>query len=471
MVSNRVQVIVQSSKFHRVALFVFAALLYSKSMSHDFILSWDDHVYVIYNIYIRAITTDNIYAILSTPFIGNYLPLHILSYMFDYALWGLNPSGYHVINVFLHAVGAVLVYDVVSRISGGRFIALFVAAVFVAHPINVEAVSWISQRKTLLSAVFFFGSLLAYFRWRRDSKKLWYGLALLFSVLSVFSKTSTVILPVIFIGYEILIVREKPIKWIAFLPFVIVSLAGTGGTVLSGIRGTAIADNTFTSEYLFSLVYPTMIPVYGKYFLLLIAPVNLSAFYDTTIYRSFYNPVILLSLSTYLYLSVMIIRFGGNEFRFWVLWSVVCFLPSANIIPIQIYYADRFMYLSMIGFYACIAIAARDVIRWSTKKLNMNVNTTITFVVSIMILVALVGLTYERIDVWRNELSLWSDTAQKSPDIYNVRMNYGTALKRAKRYKAALKQYENAAKLRSTPEVIWEIRTLREIVDDSLRTK
>lgn len=367
-------------------------------------------------------------------------------------------------NILLHAIVTVLVYDVVRCISGAKILALFVAAIFVAHPVNVEVVAWISQRKTLLSSLFFFSSILAYIHWRRDPKKIWYILALAFSALSVLSKTATVLLPVILISYELLIIREQPVKWITLLPFALVSLAGAGGSILTGVEGRPIVDNTFTYEFLFELVYPTMIPVYSKYILLLVAPVNLSAFYDTTIYRSLFEPVVLLSVSIYLYVFVMVLRFGGKKIHFWAIWSVVCFLPTANIIPIPVYFADRYMYLPLIGFFACIAIGIRGLYHWLHSKYELVVPITVSFTISIAFVCVLVIMSFNRIDVWRNELSLWGDTVQKSPDIYNVRMNYGAALKRARKYNDALEQFEYAAKLHPSHEAVREIRALQELL-------
>jgi len=123
-------------------------------------LNWDDSVYILDNPWIRALTWSNVRDVFAQPYFQNYLPLHLLSYMLDYALWGLKASGYHLSSVLLHGVNSILCLGVVRRMSGSLAIAFVAALLFAVHPCHVEAVAWVSSRKEVLSTTFMLLSLL-----------------------------------------------------------------------------------------------------------------------------------------------------------------------------------------------------------------------------------------------------------------------------------------------------------------------
>ncbi|HLC17982.1 MAG TPA: hypothetical protein VJM57_03095, partial [Thermodesulfobacteriota bacterium] len=126
------------------AIFVLAVLLYWKSTGFEFLGSWDDDEYVLNNVYIFSFTLSNLKAIFTKTVLGNYAPLHILSYSLDRALWGLDPRGFHLTNVILHALNACLVFAVVVRLGSKRWVAFAAALLFAVHPLNVENVAWVA---------------------------------------------------------------------------------------------------------------------------------------------------------------------------------------------------------------------------------------------------------------------------------------------------------------------------------------
>jgi len=141
-------------------VFVCACAAFWPTLTYTF-LNWDDPVYILKNPWIDALTWENVRAVFATPYFLNYLPLHLLSYMFDHALWGFNPRGYHLSSVLLHGLNSVLCLAVGRRLSGSLAVGLVAALFFAVHPSHVEAVVWISSRKEVLSTTFMLLSLLA----------------------------------------------------------------------------------------------------------------------------------------------------------------------------------------------------------------------------------------------------------------------------------------------------------------------
>src|SRR5574340_488152 len=152
-----------------VLLLAAVLTLYAKSIGFDFIPSWDDDAYVINNLLVQSFSAANLKAIFTEPFLSNYAPVHLLSYSADYFFWGLNPAGYHLMNLVLHAANVLLAFAVIKRISRRNDVAVISSILFAIHPINVENVAWVSERKTLLSAFFTFLALLSYLKIGRAS--------------------------------------------------------------------------------------------------------------------------------------------------------------------------------------------------------------------------------------------------------------------------------------------------------------
>ena len=123
-------------------------------------VAWDDMDYVVNNPLIQIISFTNIRYIFSNYFLGNYHPFALLSLAIDYQLFGLNPAGYHFHNFLLHLINSILIYYLFYQLFKGKIIAFFVAFLFCIHPLHVESVAWISERKDLLYVFYYLLSLL-----------------------------------------------------------------------------------------------------------------------------------------------------------------------------------------------------------------------------------------------------------------------------------------------------------------------
>ena len=176
-------------------LLALTLLVYIPAMRCGFI--WDDDAHVTRSLVLRDL--DGLKQIWSNPLsIPQYYPLVHTTFWAEYQLWGLNATGYHVVNVVLHALGAVLLWRVLKRLNlPGAWLA---AAIFAVHPVHVESVAWVTERKNVLSMVFYLLAAMAYLRFspvegeqRRDWR--WYAPMLLFFVGALLSKTVTASLP------------------------------------------------------------------------------------------------------------------------------------------------------------------------------------------------------------------------------------------------------------------------------------
>lgn len=437
-----------------LALFILAALLYMRSVGFEFMPSWDDDAYVLDNVYIFSLSLKNLKAIFSTTVLGNYAPVHILSYAFDHALWGLDPRGFHLTNVLLHAFNACALYAVIRKITGKAAVGFVAALLFAVHPLNVENVAWVTERKTLLVTLFVSLSLLSYLRFRERRSPAAYVLCLVFFIIALLSKPIVVTFPLLLLAYEFYLRREDRV-WLPVLPLFVLSGVAAAGTVLAHIGSRSIAAGTFTYDVLFGVVYPTMLPVYWKYVGLIIWPFNLSGYYDTTQYHSFVQPYVAISLFGWVLCFLAVFLKGSDRVRFWFLWFWIWLLPVSNLVPIPVYYADRYMYLPAIAFFVLVGEAAAGVRGRAVLK------SILVYGVVAAIVVYYGAVAFDRLGVWRNQVAFWEDTAIKSPNLYKSRMNLGFAYEMAGEYPGAEREYLAAIAIDPTDEVVSNLRMLR----------
>jgi len=440
------------------ALLALSVILYSKALGFDFLSSWDDYEYVINNIYIRGLTLENLRVIFGAPFFGSYAPVHLLSYSLDYALWGLDPFGYHLTNIAVHAVNSALVYAVVKRLTGRRGASFIAACLFAVHAVNIENVAWVSERKTLLTALFSLLAFLSYLRFRSSGTPGFYILSLVLFVLALLSKPLAVTFPLIVLVYELTLSKDarRPLKsW----PYFAVSAAAAFLAVYAHVGSGSVEGANLTASVLFGAVYPSMLPIFWKYIGMILWPLHLSGYYDTTIYHSFLSPVVALSLAAWAVVFVLVLWKGTAQGRFWFLWFWIWFLPVSNLIPIPVYYADRYMYLPAISLFVLAGVFLVGLI--SAFKNSGAYVKGAAYAVAVAVVLFYSAVSYNRLDVWKNDLVFWEDTAAKSPGQFKARLNLGYAYEMAGRYDEAEREYLAAVAIYPAQEAISNLEMLR----------
>jgi tetratricopeptide (TPR) repeat protein len=403
-----------------VALAMIVAItvaIYSRSMGNGFIVNWDDGLYITSNPDIQAVTLENIKRIFSSYYVGNYAPVHLLSYMVDHALWGKNFIGYISTNILLHALNGCLFYLLVARITGKDRVALIAASLFLLHPVQVESVAWVTERKTLLAMCFFLASFHQYLKFRElgSSKgKTAYALSVAFALLALLSKSVAVILPATLLLYEVsfmlggkpklgdLVVRLSPYAVLSIITVVIAMKSQQpqyAGGAVSFVNGSPLHH------------FLTMLPVFFHYFILVFWPFRLSAAYELPVRSGVDFEVIvgMVAVSVCMLIGRYLYRNRRASF-FWYSVFFVALLPVSHIIPMATLMQDRYLYFPMIGMTVFVASG------FNVLMDNLPDHKQIAGVLFCLLLAALSLLTYERTKVWKNAVTLWSDAAEKNPD-------------------------------------------------------
>jgi len=394
---------------------------------------WDDDAYVYNNKTLRS--ADGLRQIWfdfkATP---QYYPMVHTSYWLEYRLWGLNPAGYHIINVLLHVISVVLLWRILTilQVPG----ALVVAAIFAIHPVHVESVAWITERKNVLSGVFYLGAALCYLRYAfiaKDSSSFrgrvrFYVASLVLFVCALFSKTVACTLPVallLMLWWKRKRISLSNIR--TLIPFFVIGITFGLLTVwLEKHRVGAVGV-----EWEFSIVERCLIA--GRavcfYATKLIWPRQLTFIYprwnvDAGIWWQYVFLVVVLIASVALWLGRN--RFGTGPFVA-VLFFTITLAPALgffNVYPFRYsFVADHFQYLASIGLIVlvvitCFLMAAR---LGSRAKIAAKV-------VVILVLLVLGTLTWNQCHIYKDRQSLWQDTLKKSPRSFMACNNLGAIL-------------------------------------------
>ena len=386
------------------ALFLITLAVYYPSLQGGF-LNIDDQYYVDENEFVRDLSLKGIYKIFTSIIVVNYFPLQILSYAIDYHLWGLNPFGYRLGNLIFHLGNAFLVFFLLRRLLAGRTWLSFAGSlIFSLHPVNVESVAWVSERKNVLSVFFLLLSFLAYFRYLEGKRKgLDYGLSLGLYVLSILAKVSSVVFPLLLILYDMCFTTRSRKEWIKDkIPFFLMSAFFSGLAVyiyhlqkiIPGYHGGHPIHN-----------FLTMANVVVEYILSLFVPLYLNFYYDTRLVQSLGEYQFLLSFSFLLLVTVLAIRWYRKErpLFFSLLWFFIPLLPVLNIVPIAILRADRYLYLPSVGFAYFLT--------WGIPRMLGNTGRKGSWAaLGVLFLIAgAFGLiSEEQAGYWRSPFHLWS---------------------------------------------------------------
>jgi tetratricopeptide (TPR) repeat protein len=412
------------------------------------------------------------------------------TFALNYRLNGLDVRGYHVFNIALHILNAFLVYlfvlltlkapnPGVSR-PGGRAegIALLAGVLFVAHPLQTEAVTYICQRMAALSAFFYLLSMVLYARFRRmrgPGSLLCYALLVGSIALAVKTKENTLTLPFAILLYEASFFhgpwKRRAIHVLPlFLPLALYPLAlldiglplGTG--VFGSDREAAelVSMGAFEGDYLnpserrwgYLLTAPGVVLTYLR---LLLFPINQNFDYDYPVHESLFHPhvllplvfhVSLLGLAVYLHLLSRRGRFELRAISFGILWFYLTLSVESSVVPLPLYITDYRVYLPGVGallaVISCGALLPPPGGAWRGKARAAMIFLSLSLSLSLAV------ATYARNEVWRTNLSLWEDVVRKSPGKSRGHNNLGMAYASEGRLDEAIKQYRHTLAL--TPE-------------------
>jgi protein O-mannosyl-transferase len=424
--------------------------VFSPSLDDGF-TNWDDQVYVQQN----PLVVNNsvpLVKIFETPVLLNYHPITILTLALNYQTGKLNPSGYHFENVIFHLLNTILVFLFIFLLTRRNLLmAAIVSLFFGIHPMHVESVAWISERKDVLYVFFLLAALISYLRYSETKKKGWYIFTFLLFMLSCLSKGMAVVFPIILLLIDYL----RGVKWerrLLFekIPFFLLSL------VFGIVAVMAQAGKSIASMQVFTLFQRLMFVSYGAvmYIVKLFLPIKLSSFYpypDTTagngIPLIFYlSPFILLAIIGAL---VYFFRKKQKEMVFGLLFYFVSVVLVLQLVSVGLtIMADRYSYLAYIGLLFIVAYIINKA--WQSKS---GVWAALKYP---FILIAIIGAslfsvqTYSRTQVWKNSETLWTDVIDNYPTASMAYYNRGHYYYDAGEMEKAMPDFIKSIKLDST---------------------
>lgn len=381
---------------------------------------WDDDAYVTKNALIQSPGDFSKFWLdrYSTP---QYYPLVFSTFWLEYRLWGLNPAGYHVTNVLLHALNAWLVFALVSRWHRGA--AWWTAMLFALHPIHVESVAWITERKNVLSAAFYLGAFLNYWDWRvaketpaADStaaRPAGYLMALGLFVLALLSKSITATLPA-----AILVAlwwRNETLRWTDFLPLVPFFVLGIAfGLHTAWLERTHVFAQTGDLEWSVARRLTVAGAVPWFYLAKIIWPFPLIFFYPRWAIDGTHLADWIPLLGTAGLIALLVVkRFAWGR---WPLAATLYFggtlFPVLGLLPVYpmrfSVVADHFVYLASIGPLIVVGVAVSAAIQARPLLISLTP----------VLAIGLGGLVWLQLCDYRDVTTLWTRTLVKNPDCY-----------------------------------------------------
>jgi protein O-mannosyl-transferase len=413
---------------------------------YDFI-KLDDNIYVTDNFRIKSgISLEGIRWAFSTTYAQFWHPLTWLSLMFDYQLFGLNAGGYHMTNLILHILSTLLLFWLFNRMTGALWKSAFVAALFALHPLHVESVAWISERKDVLSAFFWMLTLCLYVYYAEKPVIRRYLLVLFSFICALMSKPMVVTLPVVMILLDYWPLGRFELK--------------KGNLILWQLKEKTpffILSTVFSIITLYAQYKPS-----GKYFQypsnsrLANALVSFVTYLEKTFWPHdmavFYPfsaqipllPVIVASLLILVITTFVIVMVRRLPYLFigWI-WYVITIAPVIGIIKVGDFaMADRYHYLPSIGISIMLVWGISALIKSEATRKKFFPTAAIAF------LVFLTVLSWKQCDYWKNDINLFNHALQVTKNNYVALNGFGLALVKAGKIKEAIDNYNEAISIK-----------------------
>jgi protein O-mannosyl-transferase len=396
-------------KYLPCVVVAFTAICHFVGIFNGFV-NWDDELYLITNEAIRTLDAESIQKMfaLTSVYGGNYHPLVALSNAIEYSIVGLDPQLYHIINLGLHLINTFLVFIFIKKLTRGNVVvAAIVSALFGVHPMHVESVAWLSERKDVLYSLFYLLAMNSYMKFKEGRGAIQIVMALVFFLLSLLSKSMAVTLPVVLIAIDYFYDEEfKIAKQLNKLPFFALSLIFGLLTIQ-----TQTAQN-YVGAYNYNFIEKLLISSYALcyYIVKMFLPIQLSTlvpFPRTGIPTLYYlAPLGVIALAV---LSFKLKGELGKLLRFG-LWfyvgSIFIVLQFVSVGAAVV--CERYTYMPYIGLFFIVAMMAYNYMQQHPEKAKL------VKVASIAIIALLGAASFIRTQVWKDGVTLWKDTTQKN---------------------------------------------------------
>ena len=433
---------------YSAVLIVLTVAVYWPAHGHPFSIN-DDEQYVVNNPHLRGdLGWETVRWAFATHDLANWHPLTWLSHAADFQMFQLNPAGHHDMNLLFHVLNAVLLFMVLRRATGFSGRSFMVAAIFALHPVNVETVAWIAERKNLLSMLFFLLALGAY-HWYTSRPRIGpYVLVAFLYALGLLAKPQIVTFPFVLLLWDYWPLRRLalgnskasdtadaiPVQSLSFLvleklPFLLLSF----GSAMMTVRAQSLAGAL--RYYPLSYRLANAMVSYVRYLGKALWPLPLIPFYP-------HSPIAPWQVATSMFVLLAITAFVLYRREqpylavgwFWFLGTLV---PMLGIVQVgEQAMADRYAYLSFVGIFItfCWGIA-----EWASRR---DFATRGLAIASAALLAALSVMTYRQLSYWSSNVTLWTYTLNVTKGSYQAEENLGTALLEAGQPEDAMEHFE-----------------------------
>ncbi|MEO6333660.1 MAG: tetratricopeptide repeat protein [Pyrinomonadaceae bacterium] len=432
-----------------LATVVFA--IYAQTAGFQYI-NLDDNYYVYEN---RLVLSGLNWEMLKWAFnsfhAGNWHPLTWISLALDVQLFGVSSGMHHVVNVILHFVNSALTFVVFRRMTGTFWPSALVAALFAAHPMHVESVAWVAERKDMLSTMFWLLAMLMYFRWTNDGAKPWaplYFAALGLFVLGLMSKPMVITLPFVLLLCDVWplertretgtrryigLVLEK-------IPFFVLSLLSAFITLAAQRAVSAVESLAFLP---LDVRIQNAILAYSKYLVSAFYPEGLAIWYPYEKDLSFADvgaaSILLIAIT-----ALCVWQFRRKKYLlFGWLWFVGTLVPVIGIVQVGGQsMADRYTYIPYLGLFVIVVFGASDIVQ------SLKIDRRATGVAAASLIIALAVLAYFQTGYWRNNETLYTRALSVTSNNFLVEQNLCHALMQQDRLDEAERLCQDSLELR-----------------------
>jgi hypothetical protein len=428
--------------------------LYIPVLKHSFV-NYDDGAYVIFNSHVNGgLSWQNIKWAFTANAVGNWHPLTWISHALDCQVFGLNAWGHHFSSMLLHALNVVLVFLLLERVTAAKGRSFLVAALFALHPLNVESVAWVAERKNLLCTLFFLLALAAYGWYAQKPGVKRYLLVSALFVLGLASKPMVITLPCVLLVLDFWPLRRMqdwttsstifPVPQMPFsklvlekLPLVALSGASAVITVIAQRSADAIPKTWPLSWRLENAVYG-----YAMYLWNALFPQGLAPFYPYTLlgdWQVWLAAVFLLAIGLSLW------KWGSDRpyLASGYLWFLGTLVPVIGIIQVGAQSrADRYTYIPLIGIFVAMVWLLSD----TADAKGVGIRWRIAAAAAVLAVLSLV--TWRQLGYWRSNVDLWTHSLEVTQSNFVAEENLAVTLGDLGRQDEALAHFENAARIR-----------------------
>jgi Tfp pilus assembly protein PilF len=442
-----------------LALMVVTIAVYCQVYSFEFI-DYDDPDYVYENPNIQAgLTLKAVEWAFTAGYAANWHPLTWLSHTLDWRLFGSNPAGHHITNLIFHIANTLLLFIVLSQMTGALWPSAFVAALFALHPLHVESVAWIAERKDVLSTFFWMLTMWAYLQYVKRPKISRYLLITIFFALGLMTKPMLVTLPFVLLLLDYWpLNRISCIDWrilyrliLEKIPFIVLSAVLSVVAFLAQQRSGAMP---------LLAVIPLKFRIcnafisYTKYIDKMVWPARLALFYphpgrNVSFLHAAISAVLLLAV------TIVVLRFAKNRrylFTGWF-WYLGTLVPAIGLVQVgDQAMADRYSYITLTGLFIIIAWGAADLLgKWRYRKITLWLS-------ALLVLSVLTIVTHLQVRHWKDTVAISQRSLKVAGDSFRIHVAIAEAFRKQGRFEEAIRHNREA--LRIIPQNVTVLNNL-----------